>query len=181
MIYALIAAVAENDVIGSDGEIPWLYPEDLEHFQETTEGSPVVVGRVTFENIVDRTGYPLQDRVNIVLTSEPERVERDEWSNGRDPSDSPVCPVESVQKAMHVASECPGRLAYVAGGESVYRAFLPHADRAILTQIPETVEGDRVFPALDQSTWTLDSRESIGDLEVLRYWRRRIRTGGLDV
>ncbi len=64
-----IVAVAENGVIGRDGEMPWHIPEDLEHFREKTMGHPVIMGRVTYESIVDAIGEPLPGRTSIVLTN----------------------------------------------------------------------------------------------------------------
>ena len=68
MRLTLIAAVAENGVIGVDGGMPWHYPEDLRRFKETTMGHPVVMGRRTYESIASRLGGPLPGRTSVVLS-----------------------------------------------------------------------------------------------------------------
>ncbi|MFC6770276.1 dihydrofolate reductase, partial [Halorubrum pallidum] len=65
----LVAAVADNGVIGDDGGMPWHYPADLARFKRLTTGHPVIVGRATHERIVDRIGGPLPDRTSVVLTT----------------------------------------------------------------------------------------------------------------
>lgn len=65
----LVAAVAENRVIGDDGGMPWHYPADLARFKRLTTGHPVIVGRATYESIADRIGGPLPDRTSVVLTT----------------------------------------------------------------------------------------------------------------
>lgn len=62
--YIAIAAMSENRAIGKEGKIPWYLPEDWKHFKETTAGSPIIMGRKTYESI----GRPLPGRENIVLT-----------------------------------------------------------------------------------------------------------------
>src|SRR6187401_3018410 len=62
-----IAAMASNRVIGREGKLPWHLPEDLKFFKETTLGHPVLMGRKTFESIIERLGKPLPGRMNIVL------------------------------------------------------------------------------------------------------------------
>ncbi len=65
-----IVAVADNGIIGRDGEMPWHVPADLAHFKETTMGHPVIMGRVTYEGILEALGEPLPGRTTIVLTSQ---------------------------------------------------------------------------------------------------------------
>ncbi len=64
----IIAAVSQNGVIGKNGELPWYIPEDLKHFKKLTLGQTVLMGRKTFESILNRLGKPLPDRKNIVIT-----------------------------------------------------------------------------------------------------------------
>ncbi len=159
----IVAAVAENGVIGRDGELPWHYPEDLRHFRETTMGHPVVMGRRTYESIVDRIGEPLPGRTNVVLST-------------RD-LDLPAGAVhaDSVSAALDAASEAldPGRDAvYVIGGASVYEQFLPLADRLVLTEVSRTPEGDTHFPAVDWSTWEAVERNEREELTFVTYERR---------
>ena len=59
MKLTLVAAVAKNNVIGSHNALPWYIPEDLKHFKQVTTGKTVLMGRNTFESIMDRLKKPL--------------------------------------------------------------------------------------------------------------------------
>ncbi|WP_226023058.1 dihydrofolate reductase [Halomicrobium salinisoli] len=159
MEIALIAAVADDGVIGFDGSIPWDYEADKAHFRETTTGHPVIVGRRTFDRIVDTLGEPLPDRRNIVLTTDPS--ERDDFAN--------VEYVTSVGEAVERAQQC--ETAYVAGGGSVYDQFLPLADSLVITHVPGSYDGDTRFPEWDDDEWSVRSSERVGDLSIVRYVR----------
>lgn len=158
---ALVAAVAENGVIGADGDLPWHYPEDLRHFKETTMGHPVVMGRRTFEGIVADLGEPLPGRTNVVLTGQ----ERD-FPEG-------AVRAESVADALEIAAETGGDVAYVVGGATVYEQFLTRADRLVLTEVHDEYDGDTYFPDVEWDSWTETSRDDREDLSFLEYERRR--------
>jgi len=157
---ALIAAVAENGVIGVDSGMPWHYPADLAHFKETTMGHPVILGRRTYESIAGRLDGPLPGRTNIVLTR-----------SGVDAPDE-VIQVASVDAAVEAAVETGSETAFVAGGATVYEAFLPQADRIVITEVPESPDGDTYFPEWDREAWTEVARESDGELSFVTYERR---------
>src|ERR1051325_10089431 len=65
---SLIAAVANNNVIGSKNQLPWYLPEDLKHFKQITSNHTVIMGRKTYDSIVNRLGHPLPNRKNIVIS-----------------------------------------------------------------------------------------------------------------
>lgn len=167
---SLIAAVAENRVIGVDGEMPWHYPADLRHFKETTTGHPVIMGRRTYEGIVARIGGPLPGRTNVVLSSR----DRD--------YDADVRVVDSVAAALAAARDAlsapsgpaspESATAYVIGGASVYEQFLPLADRLVITEIPAEPDGDTLFPAWDRERWREVDRDRDGELAFVTYERR---------
>lgn len=163
MELTLIAAVAENGVIGRDGAMPWYFPEDLEQFKQRTLGNPVIVGRVTYESIVDRIGGPLPGRTNIVLTRHPERV---------DTSDPAVRVATTTDEAIQLAREEGSERAFVAGGASLYEQFLPIADRLVLTEIYESFEGDTKFPEWERDNWQETEREPREELAFVTYERR---------
>lgn len=170
----LIAAVAENGVIGNDGEIPWDYSEDLEHFKETTTGSPVIMGRKTFESIIDRLGSPLPNRMNIVLTSDSGAVYDSEWtsSDGDWGFTPPVGSIdEAVWLAESVADDIEASETYVIGGASVYEQFIDRADKMIITEIPGEYEGDTYFPEWDDSEWKAMQGETREELTITTYGR----------
>jgi dihydrofolate reductase len=160
MNVAIVAAVAENDVIGAGGEMPWHYPADLARFKELTVGHPVILGRRTFEAIRERLGGPLPDRTNIVL------------SRGNPDLPTGAVLAGSVEEALEEAAQTGTDVAYVAGGATIYEQFLPRADRLHMTEIPETPEGDTQFPDWDPSEWRLTKRETEGPLTFLTYERR---------
>ncbi|MDS0261152.1 dihydrofolate reductase [Haloarcula sp. S1CR25-12] len=157
MRLSLVAAVAANGVIGADREMPWHYPEDLAHFRETTVGHPVVMGRRTFESIAADLGGPLPDRQSIVLTSRPESL-----------SDT-VTAVSSLSEALEAVRAHDAETAYVVGGGSVYRQFLPEADELVLTELDEPYEGDTTFPTVDWDRWRVAERERYDLFDIVRY------------
>lgn len=159
MKLSIVAAVAANGVIGREGGMPWHYPEDLTHFKETTIGHPVIMGRRTFESIRERLGGPLPDRTNIVLTSNP-----DSLPDG-------VVGVGSVEEAVSAARARDDE-AYVIGGETVYRQFLPDADELILTELREAYEGDTRFPDWNREEWEEVELDDHEEFAFVTYRRR---------
>lgn len=133
----LIAAVAEeNRVIGRGKELPWHLPEDLKRFKRLTTGHPLIMGRRTFESIVHQFGGPLPDRRLIVLTSEGPFEEY-----------PAVETYGSIEQALEAVTD--EDVVYVGGGESVYRQFLPRADRLELTLVEGDFDGDTYFPPFE--------------------------------
>ena len=158
--FTIVVAVAQNGIIGRDGQMPWHYPKDLEHFKETTMGCPVIVGRKTFESIYDRIGSPLPGRTNIVLSrSDPELPED-------------VILASSIQEAKQKAAE-HGSEAFVIGGAAIYEEFRPDVDRMIVTIIHSRYEGDTQFPMWppDEKTWTVADRSDHDELSFVTYER----------
>jgi len=130
----LIAAVAEeNRVIGHDNDLPWHIPEDLQRFKRLTTGHPLLMGRKTFESIVQQFGGPLPDRRLLVLTS-----------RGTVPDHPEVEAFASIDAAMDAVADAD--IVFIGGGEAIYRQFLPKADRLELTLVEGTYAGDTYFP-----------------------------------
>lgn len=160
-----IVAVADNGVIGRDGEMPWHVPADLKHFKETTMDHPVIVGRVTYEGILEALGEPLPGRTTVVLTSRDLETPDDAVVAGN--------PAEALEKADTAASERhdgADRI-FVAGGASVYGTFLPALDRLIVTEIHDDPDGDTHFPEWDREEWRevdRDDRDGFAFVEYLR-------------
>lgn len=139
MSIALIWAQARGGVIGADGGMPWHLPEDLALFRRLTMGATVVMGRRTWESLPERF-RPLSGRTNIVLTSDAG------WSaDGATRADS-------VEQVLAEQPSC-----WVIGGGAVYAAFLPYADRVVITEVDLLVEGDTWAPALGDG-WRRTSR-----------------------
>jgi dihydrofolate reductase len=150
-IVTLIVARAANGVIGHNNALPWHLPEDLRHFKATTLGHVLIMGRRTFDSI----GRPLPGRRTIVLT-------RDQaWHH-------PGCErAASLDEAISLAGNVPE--VFIAGGGEVYRQALPRVDRAIITEVDASPEGDAFFPALDHSQWLLVEHAQHQSATGLRY------------
>jgi dihydrofolate reductase len=138
----MVAAVADNGVIGLGGDIPWSIPEDLKHFRATTTGNTVLMGRATYDSI----GHPLPYRTNIVVTRQPD------WT-----SDG-VLVAHSMEEGIALAQDADGDVMVIGGGH-VYRDALPHADAQVLTEVHQSPQGDTYYPELDRDALTEVRRE----------------------
>jgi dihydrofolate reductase len=160
--YSLLAAVAANGVIGVNGDIPWHLPDDLAHFKRTTTDHPVVMGRTTYESIVDRLGGPLPNRTNIVLTT-----------GGADQFDHDVLVVDGLPVAEGAAEGAADALgvdtAYVIGGAQVYEQFLPVAEELVLSELHAEYDGDTMFPEWDRSEWREHTRVEYDAFDIVTY------------
>lgn len=132
---ALVAAVADNGVIGRAGRLPWHLPDDLRHFKAVTFGKPVLMGRHTFESI----GRALPGRRNLVLT----RGSGAEAAGVEYVADLTA----ALERARGAAEIC------VIGGAQLYALALPLCTRIYLTRVHAQVEGDVHFPAVDWDEW----------------------------
>jgi dihydrofolate reductase len=141
MRVSLIAAMAENRVIGVDNRLPWHLPEDLKHFRRLTTGHTVIMGRKNYESI----GKPLPQRRNIVVSRRP-----DFQATG-------CTVVHSIEEAMTVAGDEPE--VFVIGGAEIYRQTMARADRLFLTLVHANVDGDTFFPELENGHWQETARE----------------------
>ncbi len=148
----IVAAVAENGVIGKEGGLPWHYKEDMKHFRDLTTGYPVIMGRKTFEGLPD-PARPLPDRTNIVLT--------------RSGVDEDVHEASGIEEAYEIAGG--SEKVFIAGGASVYEQTMEEADRFELTRIHQEYDGDTYFPEWDRSAWTEVSREELDELSFISY------------
>ncbi|MGY3857445.1 type 3 dihydrofolate reductase [Aeromonas veronii] len=137
MKISMIAAMARDQVIGKDNQMPWHMPADLAHFKRVTLGKPVLMGRKTFESI----GRPLPGRRNLVISRNP-----DYRADG-------VEMVDSVEAALSRLQEEGIEELMVIGGGYLYGQLLPRADRLYLTRIDLVVEGDTCFPTFSDADW----------------------------
>jgi dihydrofolate reductase len=158
---AIIAAVAENGVIGDDGHIPWHYPEELIHFRDTTTAHPVIMGRKTFDSIMDLLGHPLNDRTSIVLSNEWRSLPEDAMQVGS----IPAALAEARRGVFFWATDT----VYVIGGASVYEQFLPVADVMILSELDRAYAGDTRFPEWDRGEWIERARDPRDGFEIATY------------
>ena len=150
----LVAAVADNGVIGAAGGIPWRIPEDFAHFKRVTLGHTLLMGRATYDSI----GRALPGRTTVVLTRDPA------WS-------APDVQVAgSFDEALALAAGLPGEV-MVAGGATIYAAALPVADAQVLTEVHLAPEGDTYYPDWDRAEWVETQRVPGPGLEWV-WWER---------
>ncbi len=151
----MVAAVADNGVIGDRGDIPWHIAEDMRHFRETTRGHTVLMGRTTYEGI----GRPLPHRTNVVVTRDPA------WSA------EGVLVVHSVEEGIELAQGLDGDVV-IGGGTQVYEAAMPYATHQVLTEVHQRPEGDTHYPEFDRADWVETRREEHEGYAWV-WWERR--------
>ncbi|HLF23981.1 MAG TPA: dihydrofolate reductase [Burkholderiales bacterium] len=135
MRVSLIAAIAENRVVGNANALPWRLPADLKHFRGLTTGHPVIMGRRNYESI----GRALPQRTNIVVTRH---------ANYHAPDCVVVDSLDAAFAACRGASEV-----FVIGGAEIYAQTIDRADRLHLTLVHAAVPGDTLFPQIDWPHW----------------------------
>lgn len=146
MRISMIAAMANNRVIGKDGDLPWHLPDDLRHFKQTTLNHPVLMGRKTLDEVLGRIGKPLPGRRNLVL------------SRDRDLAVAGAETFADLDEAIGTVRASGAAELFIIGGGQIYRLAMPHAERMYLTRVEAEVEGDTRFPQFDQG-WQLVSQE----------------------
>ncbi|MBG6239835.1 dihydrofolate reductase [Mycetocola sp. CAN_C7] len=162
----LVWAEAANGTIGNAGVLPWHLPEDLAHFKDVTLGSPVVMGRKTWDSLPERF-RPLPGRRNIVVTRQPDWQE-----DGVDTADS-------IAAALALAADdIPAdEFVWVIGGAEIFSAVIDTADRLEVTMIRDVIDGDAVAPAITER-WRLAATDPVDgwrtsasgiDYRFLRY------------
>jgi len=125
----LIAAVGENGEMGHNNELLWHLPGDLPRFKDITMGSPIIMGRKTFDSI----GRALPGRLNIVLTA------NGDWhAEG-------VTTAQSLEHAIELAQNDSNK-AFVIGGGQIYKLFLPYATSLEITEVFDSPVADTYFP-----------------------------------
>lgn len=145
----LVAAVAENGVIGAGGGLPWRVKADLRRFRAVTMGKPMIMGRKTFQSI----GRVLDGRDNIVVTRR------------RDFAPEGVFVAHSIAEAVALAEERAkargvGEIC-VIGGAEIFDETLPLAARLDVTHVAAAPPGDVFFPPIDPATWIEVSRQAL--------------------
>jgi len=143
MIVSLIAAVAENLVIGKDNDLIWNLPDDMKHFKDTTSGHYIVMGRKNFDSM--RRALP--NRTNIVITRQ-----KDYEAPG-------AVVTHSLKEALDYAEANGQEETFVIGGGEIYAQALSLADKLYITSVHASFDGDTYFPEVDYSQWEeLESR-----------------------
>jgi dihydrofolate reductase len=152
----LVAAVAENGVIGDGPDIPWRIAGEQAEFKRLTLGHTLLMGRTTYESI----GRPLPGRTTIVLTRD------DTWhADG-------VLVAHGLDEALRLAEDLPGDV-MVAGGAQVYAEALPVADEQVLTEVHLDPAGDVLYPSFETAEWRESERVPGEEYDRVRWVRRR--------
>jgi dihydrofolate reductase len=145
MKISLIAALAENRVIGKNNDLPWQLPDDMKYFMDTTKGHHCIMGRKNYDSIPAKF-RPLANRENIVVTRQTNFV-------------APGCTVvNSIDAGIDIARKSNEPETFIIGGAEIYRQSLAYADRLYLTEIKSIIDGDTFFPPVDHSQWKEVSR-----------------------
>jgi dihydrofolate reductase len=145
MTISLIAAQAQNRVIGRNNDLPWKLPDDMKFFMQATKGHYVIMGRKNYDSLHEKF-KPLPNRTNIVVTRQKDFK-------------APGCiVVHSVEKALDIARTNLENETFVIGGAEIYKLALPEAHRIYLTEIKAIIEGDTYFPEFSKNEWKEISR-----------------------
>ncbi|SDB55023.1 dihydrofolate reductase [Pseudobutyrivibrio sp. YE44] len=159
----LIVAVDRNWAIGKDNKLLVSIPDDMKFFRETTTGKVVVMGRKTLESFPN--GKPLKNRVNIVLTRDPNYTVKD------------AIIVHSKEELDKELEKYNTDDIYVIGGESIYRMLLDDCNRAFVTYVDYSYDADTYFPNLDEKPeWKMveeSEEQTYYDIEF--YFRAYIK------
>ena len=145
MTISLIAALAQNNVIGKNNDLPWHLPDDMKYFMNTTKRHHVIMGRKNYESIPEKF-RPLPNRTNIVVTRQSAYK-------------APDCQVvHTIEEGLELARQNHEPETFIIGGAEIYRLGMPFTTRMYLTEIKATIEGDTYFPAFNKSEWKEISR-----------------------
>ena len=142
MISAIVA-MAEDNVIGANNDIPWYLPADLMYFKKTTTGHPIIMGRNSFESI----GRPLPKRTNIIITRNPFFAV------------SNALVAHSLNEALSLAYETGTDECFIIGGGQIYTMAMPLVDKLYITEVHAKVEGTVFFPEVKEDEWLAVSEE----------------------
>ncbi len=148
----IIAAIANNNVLGKDNQLIWHIPADLKRFKKETSGHHIIMGRKTFESL----GRPLPNRVNVIISR-----------NLNYPTPNGCTVVESLEKALEVAKNDSNP--FIIGGAQIYTEAIEIADKLDLTYVYHDFDGDVFFPEIDADIWQEVSREDFEASEESKY------------
>ena len=146
---SIIVAVSDDWGIGKDNELLWRIPEDLKRFKRLTTGNAIIMGKKTWESLPRK---PLPDRKNIVLTDIAHEIIEGSIT------------AYSIEDAL---SKCDNtKEIFIIGGGSIYRQFMPLADRLYISHVHKKGPADIYFPEIDRNMWKVAEKEEFpGDGE----------------
>lgn len=139
-----IVAASENNIIGSNNELPWKLSDDFKYFKNKTWGMPVIMGRHTYESMKK----DLPGRINIVVTRKA----------GWQPEN--IFVARDINEAIKQAKESDAKEIFIIGGGQIFKQTIEIVDRIYLTRVHTTVEGDTSYPEINSSQWRLVKSDS---------------------
>jgi len=143
MTISHLVAASENNVIGKNNHLPWRLPNDFKYFKNKTWGMPVIMGRNTYESL----DKPLPGRFNIVITT------KQDWKR------DDVIVTHSIHEAITKAIETDCKEIFIIGGGDLFKQSVSIVNKIYLTRVHTTVEGDTVYPEINQAKWKLVSED----------------------
>jgi dihydrofolate reductase len=143
MSISIVAAVAENGIIGKDNKLPWKLSGDLKYFAKLTTGKTVVMGLNTYNSILSILGKPLPNRKSIILTFKPDPNIADQQMTSWDE-------IKKLAENEEI---------FIIGGASVYSQAIDLADKLYITRVHASPDGDTSFPEIAETKWQLKSME----------------------
>lgn len=155
---AIVAAVAKNGCLGIDNHLPWDWPEDKKFFRELTAEKNILMGRKTFESILQLLKSPLPNRNNIMLTR-----------NIYYPS---MAGVKIFHRLDQVMKKYQNEDLYIIGGGEIYAQTINLADKMYLTQINQEYDGDTFFPMIDNQLWQEIKKENHTGFSLGEYVKK---------
>lgn len=165
MNFSFVVAAAENDAIGKENRMLWHLPNDLKFLKNITWGMPVLMGRKSFDALGNK---PLNGRANIILTRQ------------KDYKAAGVVVVNKIKDAMFFAEQNDYKEIMVLGGGEIYKMLMPKATKIYLTRVHASFpDADAFFPSIDESKWTLISKQDFDADEKHAYaysfevWERK--------
>ncbi len=183
MIISLIVAVAENNVIGKNNQLPWHLPADMKHFRDTTMGHCVIMGRKNYDSIPLKY-RPLEGRTNIIVTRQKNfKAEGCIVINSieealKEAERAPACsegrrPLRGVPSGKREIQQRPlereAAEVFIIGGAEIFRYTLDIADKIYYTRIYNSFQGDVYFPELDLTKWKLISKKDVSADEKNKF------------
>ena len=145
MIISTIVAVAKNNVIGRDNDIPWYLPADLKYFKKITTGHHILMGRKCYQSI----GRPLPNRTNVIITRDPFFIS----------SNCVVC--HSIEEGIDQAYANGEEELFIIGGGTIYDQTSHLWNKIYLTEVDLEVEGDVFFPEINSSEWEITDKQKL--------------------
>ena len=149
----VIAALAKNNVIGKNKDIPWRIKEDFQHFKDMTMGHPCIMGDKTYESL-PANAKPLPGRENIVLT----------WDKNYHPAGTTI--FFDFNEAIAYCKKKNIPKAFITGGATIYKLGMGVADTFELTRIHKDYDADVFFPDINFDEWTLIKKEEKQGLDI---------------